>query len=139
MPDRNSVLLGRQLGLLCNNVSILQMNTVNCGLSLLAVRLEFSGLGLAKWSSLHRCLARPVLYITGGRLALSLQFCAHRLHLQTPRTSVLYPKFMPAVSLNHRWTRVGSIHGLGWAGLNEKYCGIVAEYCRPKTRTFHCP
>jgi len=65
MPDRNSVLLGGQLGLLCNNVSKLQMNTVNCGLSLLAVRLEFSGLGLAKWSSLHRCLARPVLYITG--------------------------------------------------------------------------
>jgi len=34
-------------------------------------------------------------------------------------------------------------HGLGpsmrWVGLNEKYCGIVAEYCRPKTHTFHCP
>ena len=28
-------------------------------------------------------------------------------------------------------------HGLGWLGLNEKYCGIVAEYC--KTHTFHCP
>ena len=27
--------------------------------------------------------------------------------------------------------------GLGWVGLNEKYCGIVAEYC--KTHTFHYP
>jgi len=31
-------------------------------------------------------------------------------------------------------------HGLGpsmgWVGLNEKYCGIVAEYC--KAHTFHC-
>ena len=32
-------------------------------------------------------------------------------------------------------------HGLGpsmgWVGLNEKYCGIVAKYW--KTHTFHCP
>jgi len=46
-----------------------------------------------------------------------------------------------------RRTWVGSIRGLGWVGshfpahvmgwvgLNEKYCGIVAEYC--KTHTFH--
>jgi len=40
-------------------------------------------------------------------------------------------------TLNQRWTWVGSIHGLGWVGLNEKYCGIVAEYC--KTHTFHLP
>jgi len=40
-------------------------------------------------------------------------------------------------ALDQRWTWVGSIHGLYWVGLNEKYCGIVAEYC--KTHTFHCP
>ena len=32
-------------------------------------------------------------------------------------------------------------HGLGpsmgWVELDEKYCGIIAEYC--KTHTFHCP
>ena len=32
-------------------------------------------------------------------------------------------------------------HGLGpsigWVGLNEKYCGTVAEYC--KAHTFHWP
>ena len=39
--------------------------------------------------------------------------------------------------VNQRWTWVGSIHGLGWVGLNQKYCGIVAVYC--KTHTFHCP
>jgi len=31
----------------------------------------------------------------------------------------------------------GTCDGLIWVGLNEKYCGIVAEYC--KTHTFHCP
>jgi len=34
---------------------------------------------------------------------------------------------------------MGWVHlwvGLGWVGLIEKYCGIVAEYC--KTHTFHC-
>jgi len=36
--------------------------------------------------------------------------------------------------LEQRWTWVvGSIHGLGWVGLNEKYCGTVAEYRYCKT------
>ena len=41
------------------------------------------------------------------------------------------------------WVGLGRIFqhmwwvGLRWVGLNEKYCGIVAEYC--KTHTFHCP
>jgi len=43
------------------------------------------------------------------------------------------------------WVRLGWVgshfpaHVMGWVGLNEKYRGIVAEYCRPKTHTFHCP
>ena len=33
---------------------------------------------------------------------------------------------------------MGWVHAwVGLVGLNEKYCGIVAEYC--KTHTFHCP
>ena len=55
----------------------------------------------------------------------------------------------PGGGSDQRWTWVGSIHGfgwvgshfpahvMGWVGLNEEYCGIVAEYC--KTHTFHCP
>ena len=41
------------------------------------------------------------------------------------------------------WVGFGSVgshfpaHVMGWVGLNEKYCGIVAEYC--KTHTFHYP
>ena len=45
----------------------------------------------------------------------------------------------------HPWVGLGwvrshfSAYVTGWVGLNEKYCGIVAEYCRPKTHTIHCP
>jgi len=41
----------------------------------------------------------------------------------------------------HPWLGLGWVeshfpaHVMGWVGLNEKYCGIVAEYC--KTDTFH--
>jgi len=43
----------------------------------------------------------------------------------------------------HPWVGLGWVafsstcDGLGWVEWNEKYCGIVAEYC--KTHTFHCP
>jgi len=42
----------------------------------------------------------------------------------------------------HPWVGLGWVgshfpaHMMGWVGLKEKYCGIVAEYC--KTHTFHC-
>ena len=43
----------------------------------------------------------------------------------------------------HPWLGLGWVeshfpaHVMGWVGLNEKYCGIVAEYC--KTSYFSLP
>ena len=50
------------------------------------------------------------------------------------------PHLRDGHGLNPSMGWVGShfpAHVMGWVvGLNEKYCGIVAEYC--KTHTFHC-
>ena len=49
--------------------------------------------------------------------------------------------YVPEVDMGwvHLWVGLGCIfqHVMGWVGLNEKYCGTVAEYC--KTHIFHCP
>ena len=66
----------------------------------------------------------------------------------TPRTPCV-DRFTRFCTVQHKdghwlgpsmgWVGLGwvAFSGTCWVGLNEKYCGIVAEYC--KTHTFHCP
>jgi len=88
----------------------------------------------------HRSSNLEILTIfmrVGGFLSVRVRNQKKITHLRSRRSTIGVEKKWKVGQLRQRWTWVGSIHGLGWAGLNEKYCGIVAEY--GKTHTFHGP
>ena len=88
----------------------------------------------------QRCVLGTVTPATLKRAATKLEhiFTTEAISSVMPRSDTLADCKSEPLQTCMRNRRDG--HGLGpsmgWVGLNEKYCGIVAEYC--KTHTFRC-